>query len=471
MIEPSPLSVSELTARIKQMLEAGFGRLEVIGEVSRLTLHASGHAYFSVKDAGAVISAVIWKSSWLRLAVHPDEGRQYVFTGHISVYEPRGAYQLIVTGVREAGEGQLAAELERRKRIFAERGYFDLARKQPVPALPNRIAIITSESAAALEDVKKVLDTRPSWLELHLSPAPVQGAAAAPGIAEAFRRLDALAQPLQPDVILLVRGGGSLEDLWCFNEEIVVKAIADCTIPVISGIGHEIDTTLADLAADLRAATPSNAAELACPDRDTLRSRIPRLAALRQLLQRHLDHGMDRIQQSTQRLSQSMRLGQDRRHMSVERAFSALHATYVHTIKLHRRELERSRKRLMHQQPRAQLMGRMRRLGKVKHRLFEYQARRLQTLQSRFTATLQAVATASWRQHDRLSAGLTSRMAELEALSPYAVLRRGYAITTDQTGHIIKRLVRLRVEDRINIRFHDGTAGASIESLHAADES
>lgn len=465
MADSSPLSVTELTARIKQVLETGFRGIEVIGEVSRLTEHASGHIYFSVKDAGAVISTVVWRSTKLRLAIRPREGRQYVFSGHISVYEPRGAYQLIVTGVREAGEGQLAAELERRKKLFQQKGYFDSTTKLPIPALPQRIGIVTSESAAALEDVKKVLTTRPGWLELYLSPTLVQGTSAAADIARGIRRLEVLPEPARPDVILLVRGGGSLEDLWCFNEEEVVKAVNDCTIPIISGIGHEIDLTLADLAADLRAATPSNAAELACPDCDTLRFSMPRLAALKQLLQRHMGHGLDNVRQSSQRLSHAMRLGQDHRHMHVERSAAGMHAACLQTIKQHRRALERNRQRLLHQQPRAQLVGRMRGLSSVQHRLFEYHASRLQVLRGRLETTIQATAVASRRHHDRLSAALASRTAELDALSPFAVLERGYAITTDHMGRVVSRMAQIHVQDKVNIRYHDGTASTAIESL------
>ncbi|MDX8410962.1 MAG: exodeoxyribonuclease VII large subunit [Mariprofundaceae bacterium] len=465
MVNPPPLSVTELTARIKQVLETGFHGIEVIGEISRLTEHASGHIYFSIKDAGAVISSVIWRSTKLRLAIRPREGRQYVFSGHISVYEPRGAYQLIVTGVREAGEGQLAAELERRKKLFQRKGYFEAENKLPTPPLPQRIGIVTSASAAALEDVKKVLATRPGWLELYLAPALVQGASAAADIAQAIRRLEMLPTAERPDVILLVRGGGSLEDLWCFNEETLVKAIVDCTIPIISGIGHEIDLTLSDMAADLRAATPSNAAELACPDRDTLRSKIPRLTALKQLLRRHIDHGLDQIRQSSQRQSYAMRLRQDHRHMHVERTTAGVHAACLQSIKRQRQALDQGRQRLLHQQPRTQLVGRMRQLGGVQHRLFEYQATQLQILRGRLATTFQAASVASRRHHDHLSAMRSSRLAELEALSPFAVLERGYAITTDSMGRIVSRMAHLAIKDKVNIRFHDGSVSAAVESL------
>ncbi|MCF6208998.1 MAG: exodeoxyribonuclease VII large subunit [Ghiorsea sp.] len=253
----TPLTVTELTARIKQVLEQGFSRVEVTGEISRLTSPSSGHLYFTIKDSHAAISAVVWRSAAARLKTRPKEGQAYVFTGHLSLYEPRGSYQLVVTGIASAGAGRLAEEFERRKVLFAERGWFDADNKKGIPTYPKHIAIVTSQTAAAFADVKKVLSTRPAWLNITLSPAVVQGESAPQSITRAMQRLHDLAD--KPDVILLVRGGGSMEDLWCFNDERVVQAIVDADIPIISGVGHEIDTTLADLAADVRAATPSNA--------------------------------------------------------------------------------------------------------------------------------------------------------------------------------------------------------------------
>ena len=162
-----PVTVTELTARIKQILEQDFSHVEVLGEVSRLNKHASGHVYFTIKDANATLAAVIWRSAHLRLSIKPEETRQYIFSGYISLYPPRGSYQLIVTGLQPAGEGALAAEFERRKRIFAERGWFNTERKKPVPYYPHRIGIVTSQTAAAFADVKKVLATRPAWLKFR----------------------------------------------------------------------------------------------------------------------------------------------------------------------------------------------------------------------------------------------------------------------------------------------------------------
>jgi len=316
------LTVSELTAAIKRLLESSFAEVRVVGEVSRLTSHSSGHLYFTIKDRGAAISAVIWKSTAARLRLRPSEGGEFLFAGYLSLYEPRGSYQLIVTAVEPCGEGALAAEFERRKRLFAERGWFDAARKRPLPPLPRHIGIVTSPTAAAFEDVRKVLASRPGWLHLTLAPAVVQGAAAPASVAAALRRLAVLPEP--PQAILLVRGGGSIEDLWCFNDEALVAAVVASPIPIISGIGHEIDVTLADLAADLRAATPSNAAELVCPAREELRNRLPRLALWQRLLRQRIAAGNGERALFDRRLRMALRRQLDRQRLDVERGDSRL---------------------------------------------------------------------------------------------------------------------------------------------------
>ncbi len=322
LLSDNPLSVSELTARIKQVLEQGFARVQVTGEVSRLTARASGHAYFTIKDANAALGAVIWKSTTMRLSVLPEEGKQYIFHGHLSLYAPQGRYQLVVSRLEVVGGGALAAEFERRKQDFAARGWFDTTRKQQIPSLPKHIGIVTSATAAALQDVRKVLATRPGWLKLTLASTLVQGKTAPGGIASALKQLQNLPSP--PDVILLVRGGGSPEDLWCFNDEIVVRAMVDCAIPIISGIGHEIDNTLADFAADLQAATPSNAAEMACPASETLRRQMPRIALLGQLLRHQTAHARKTSEQAATRLSHRWQSLRDEQRMRLDRSQQAV---------------------------------------------------------------------------------------------------------------------------------------------------
>ncbi|MBF0281166.1 MAG: exodeoxyribonuclease VII large subunit [Zetaproteobacteria bacterium] len=338
-MDQSPLSVSELTADIKHLLEQRFANVRVCGEVSRLTTHHSGHLYFTIKDAGASITAVVWRSTAARLNNLPKEQGQFIFSGHLSLYEPQGRYQLVVQSVESTGEGQLAAEFERRKQAFFARGWFDAAKKLPIPALPNHIAIITSPTTAALQDVKKILNTRPSWIKKTLITCIVQGAQAPATIVAAFDALKKMEDIPPVDVVLLVRGGGSMEDLWCFNDERVVQAVVDCTIPVISGIGHEIDTTLTDLAADVRAATPSNAAEIAAPDCESLRKRMPRLQMLAQFLQPRIAQARRHLRLQTNQLEHRWRLAQDDRHHQLERIEQRLLQQKKERLQSHRQRI------------------------------------------------------------------------------------------------------------------------------------
>jgi len=454
------LSVSELTAQIKQLLEQGFSRVKVSGEVSRLTARSGGHIYFTIKDANASLSAVIWKSTALRLRVRPEEGRQYIFHGHLSLYPPQGRYQLIVSRLEEEGSGALAAEFERRKRLFAERGWFDARRKLTIPPLPRHIGIVTSETAAALQDVRKVLSTRPGWLRLTLSPSPVQGQAAASGIARALTRLQAMAEP--PDVILLVRGGGSPEDLWCFNDEQVVRAIVECGIPVISGIGHEIDISLADYAADRQAATPSNAAETACPDSDSLRRQMPRIGLLRQLVQHRLGHARQSAAQSAAVLQHRWQSARDEHRMHIERL---RHQSLTQSRQLQRdrrQQLRQLERRLQPLEPGQLLRMRQRRLDdSMKHLLAAAQS------QTRHAgAGLDACRQSLGHARDALTRSRRSRLeqrsSQLHALGPLGVLRRGYALARTADGRVLHSIHDTGPGEALNIRLHDGTADTQV---------
>jgi len=442
-----PVTVTELTARIRQIMEQKFSGIQVLGEVSRLTRHGSGHAYFTIKDANAALSAVIWRSAYARLSLLPEEGKQFVFSGYVSVYEPRGTYQLIVTSVRAAGDGALAAELERRKILFAGRGWFESDRKRSLPACPRRIGIVTSQTSAALEDVKKVMSTRPGWLLLLLSPCLVQGKLAADDIAQAIDRFEKLSRQRRPDVLLLVRGGGSMEDLWCFNEERVVEAIVRCNIPVISGIGHEIDFTLADLAADIRAATPSNAAELVCPDRETMRRGLPRLGGLLRLVRGAAVYAGKQLSEQTQAMDHAMELLLSQRHMAVDRTVADKRAVFQQYLMRYRHRLDALNQQLARQQPQARMNRHQRQLSGIHQRLCDV----------------------SFRYRDHLASSVQALLASLNALSPYHVLSRGYSLVTNSEESIISSATQLRVGARIQLRFRDGEAAAQVSSLKSSE--
>ena len=269
---PRLLTVTELSQYLRALMESDeiLRDLWVSGEISNLSRPASGHIYFTLKDPTSALRCVIWRTTAARLLVNLRNGQAVEAHGAISLYERDGQYQLYIDSLRLAGEGWLYQEFLRLKAQLEAEGLFDITRKHPVPAFPQRIGIVTSATGAALQDILNTLNHRYPLAEVILSPAPVQGDDAPPKLVRALQRLEAAA----PDVIVMARGGGSLEDLWAFNDERVVRAIVACSIPVITGIGHETDFTLADFAADLRAPTPTGAAVLATPDAADLRAAL-----------------------------------------------------------------------------------------------------------------------------------------------------------------------------------------------------
>ncbi len=268
-------SVREITREIKRTLDEGFAPLAVEGEISNFKRHTSGHLYFSLKDAEAQIACVLWRGRASGLAFQPKDGDHVLAFGTLTVYERQGKYQLDTLWLRPLGIGALQAAFEALKRRLAGEGLFDEDRKKPIPEFPRRIGIVTSESGAALRDMLSVIGRRAPWVEVVLRPAAVQGEGAAEDVAAAVRELNALGGI---DVLIVGRGGGSLEDLWAFNEEAVARAVAGSAIPVVSAVGHETDFSICDFAADLRAPTPSAAAELVVKDRRELEERIRVLA-------------------------------------------------------------------------------------------------------------------------------------------------------------------------------------------------
>ena len=437
----NPLTVTELTARIKQVLEQGFARIEVTGEISRLTSPSSGHLYFTIKDSHAAISAVVWRSTATRLKTRPKEGQAYVFTGHLSLYEPRGSYQLVVTGIASAGAGRLAEAFERRKALFAERGWFDADTKKDIPTYPKHIGIVTSQTAAAFEDIKKVLNTRPTWLSITLSPAIVQGESAPQSITRAIQRLHDL--PSKPDVILLVRGGGSMEDLWCFNDEQVVQAIVNAEIPIISGIGHEIDTTLADLAADVRAATPSNAAELVCPARDTLRPQV---------------------QRTRQRAQQAFNSYKDGKYWSLERSSNRLQNLYRQNLQQKNNLLRQLTSKLHQYEPNQNLRNQSQQFYAVKQRLLSAKQAIVPQYKQHITEQYHLLHLVYQNIEQSHKQRWQKRHEQLLAMNPKHVLERGYVITTDNHGCIITSTNKLKSGDKVSLHYHDGTVQSTISS-------
>lgn len=289
MLEPSLLSVSELTARIRSVLEPAFRTVSVRGEISNFKAQSSGHLYFSLKDAHSQISAVLFRGSAAGLSRMPKDGDQVIANGELSLYAPRGTYQIVVRELQFAGLGELLLKLQQLKEALALRGWFDPAHKKPLPRLPKRIGVVTSPTGAVIQDILNVLTRRFAGFQVILNPVKVQGEGAAEEIARAISDMNRYGLA---DVLIVGRGGGSIEDLWAFNEEIVAKAIFESRIPVISAVGHDTDFTIADWVADVRAPTPSAAAEMAIAEKTQLLKNLEKGAvqiknSLESLLHRH----------------------------------------------------------------------------------------------------------------------------------------------------------------------------------------
>jgi exodeoxyribonuclease VII large subunit len=452
-------TVSELTAEIKETLETEFPRVAVCGEISGFRLHTSGHAYFTVKDPGAVLSCTVWRSALQRmrgraadaallrrLEAAPD-GVRVVLHGSIGVYGPRGSYQLHADRMEEAGRGDLHEAFLRRKAKLEAEGLFDPMRKRELPRFPRRVGVITSRDGAALRDILRVLGTRWPVAEVLLRPAPVQGEGAAAELARAIIELNAQGDQdpcARVDVILLARGGGSIEDLWQFNEEVLVRAVAGSGVPVVSGVGHETDFTICDFAADVRAATPSNAAELAVPDRvevaRTLRRETHRVGAA---VARIFDRARMRLLQV--RHARGLRRPEDlvrRRGQDLDQLADRLAAGTARTARAKRESLRLLESRLGRREPRARVVIRRARLEELRHRL-------LRSCQTRLSARGSRVDVAS---------------ARLAALGPERVLARGYALVRRETDG---RLVRLAGEApagaRLSVLLHQGRLACLVE--------
>ncbi|HYG77433.1 MAG TPA: exodeoxyribonuclease VII large subunit [Planctomycetota bacterium] len=289
-------TVTAITKHIKDCIERGYTNIWVEGEVSNFKCYGSGHCYFTLKDDGAQLPAVMWRTAAERLKFVPQDGTKVLAQGRLSVYEPRGAYQMVVERMEPLGIGDLAAAFEQLKKKLAAEGLFETSRKRPIPRFPQRIGIVTSPSGAAIQDLLKVIYAR--WpADIILAGVKVQGEGAAEEIAHAIGQMNILRGDKRPDVLIVGRGGGSLEDLWCFNEEIVARAIFDSEIPVISAVGHEVDFTIADFVADVRAATPSHAGEMVVPRLDDVIDQLDALrSALPQALLRRVEIARRRLE-------------------------------------------------------------------------------------------------------------------------------------------------------------------------------
>jgi exodeoxyribonuclease VII large subunit len=489
-------TVSELAAALKRTVEDAYAYVRVRGEISGFRgRHASGHCYFALKDEGARIEAVIWKSAYVRMRIKPEEGLEVIATGRLSTYPSKSTYQIVVEALEPAGLGALMALLEQRKQKLAAEGLFEEARKQLIPFLPSRIGVVTSASGAVIRDILHRLSERFPRPVL-LWPVRVQGEGSAAEIAAAIEGFNALPEsgPMRrPDLLIIARGGGSLEDLWSFNEEIVVRAAAASLIPLISAVGHETDVTLIDFAADRRAPTPTAAAEMAVPVRAELAAQVGDLAR-RNLacwrrgieLKRREMRGLTRAWPSPEALLASSRQRIDAAAERLPRALNAnaqIHWTRYSRVCV-RLTPQVLRTRIVRDAERTRTIAE--RITRAAHVFSDRRAERLKTLAGRLQVALRSnreahrarigrdrerIAALVDRAGRALDALLDRRAAKLEragqvlaALSYQGVLARGFALVRDPDSRPLRAAAAVSPGLRLDIEFTDGHVGAVAES-------
>ena len=443
------ISVSQLNRRARSLLEQGIAKLWVEGEISNIARPASGHVYFSLKDDSAQIRAAFFRQRQRGPTLNLKNGDLVLVFGRVSLYEARGDYQLIVEQIEPAGEGALKREFDRLKKKLAAEGLFDEARKQPLPALPARIGIVTSPSGAAVRDVLTVLKRRFPAVPAIVYPAAVQGEAA-PG--ELIAALERAADRDECDVLIVGRGGGSLEDLWAFNDEGLARAIADCPIPIVSAVGHEVDVTIADFVADLRAPTPTAAAELVVPDSTEWSERLTGLASrLARASQRSLEtrgQSLDYLSRRLMTLSPESTL--KRQHAALREQTARLITSIRQTIYQRRHDVQTLRNALLAHSPAVRV---------------ERSISRLDALLGRMSVA--AHGAVGSRRHR-----LELAMRELHAVSPLATLERGYAIVLDtDSGKALTDANESAVGRKVRAKLLKGSLLATVESVDEDDES
>lgn len=435
--EPSVLSVEQLNIYIKQLLEGQVGMVWVKGEISNFKAHTSGHFYFSLKDSKSQITAVMFRGHNSRLKFKPTDGMEVIVRGRITVYEPRGNYQLMCEMMEPVGAGALQKAFEQLKAKLKAEGLFESTRKRPIPTFPRHIAIVTSPTGAAIRDILNVLSRRAKSIQVTVVPTLVQGEAAAPQLREAFKKATALPGV---DVIIVGRGGGSIEDMWCFNDEALARMIAASPVPVISAVGHEIDFTIADFVADLRAPTPSAAAELVAKSSGELATRVQSLERMLYLsFEKKMKYLKEKVMGLSKRLVDPQRRLQDlelRNDDLLNRLEFAIHRFL--NEKTHRVELLTEK------------------LGSPED-LIEQRKKDLEFLKARSEKALLFSI-------EKKKSSMSRLMGILDSLSPLKVVERGYSIVTKQ-NEVIKSATQVHKGDLVDIRLAQGSLTAIVDSV------
>ena len=437
------ISVADLNRRAREFIETGFPLLWVAGEISNFTRAASGHCYFSLKDASAQVRCVFFRHKAALVDWRPENGMQVEVRALPTLYEARGDFQLTVENMRRSGLGALFEAFERLKRKLEQEGLFDPARRKPVPQFPRCVGVVTSPKAAALRDVLTTLARRMPGIRVVLYPTPVQGEGAGEKIAQAIRIASARAEA---DVLIVCRGGGSMEDLWAFNEEVVARAIVDSAMPVVSGVGHETDFTIADFVADARAPTPTAAAELVSPNRAEL---LARLGVLGARLVRDIDRALGTRMQHLDYLGKRMvhpgeRIGAELRHMG--HLANRLRSATSHALDAVKWNLSGLARRLRDGLPDIDAHSASQR--DLRLRLQHGQARLLE-------------------QH---AARLGRMQANMDHLNPQAVLERGYSIVAKPGGQIVRSSQQVAAGEVLRLTFARGAAQTKVEHIEIPEE-
>lgn len=441
--EGEVLTVTQITHKIKYILEESFGPLLIQGEVSNFRHQSSGHLYFSLKDATCQLNCVMFRNAASQLDRLPQDGDHLMVRGELNLYPPRGSYQLIIHELAAVGLGDLLLRYEKLKQTLAKRGWFDPSHKKPLPPFPRRIGVVTSPTGAALQDILNILHRRHAGFDLLLNPVRVQGKEAAGEIAQAITQFNQLNNV---DVLIVGRGGGSLEDLWPFNEEVVAQAIFESAIPIISAVGHEIDTTLADLVADRRAPTPSAAAELVLAEKKQLLATLDETSAT---LRGQLLH---RLRSTREQLHQLQR------HSLLARPEEIIQQRTQAIDELLQRidwSLQRNQE---------QVEGKLKSLSQQLHLL--HPAHILLQKRERFHQLAEALDRKVEEEIRLTKEQLLSLQARLKSIDPRHLLSRGYALLmAKKEGGVIRSVRELRVGQEIDAHFADGSAQMHVDQL------
>lgn len=439
-------SVSELTFAIKSLLEPNFRSISLRGEISNFKLQSSGHLYFSLKDAGAQISSVLFKASAASLTRMPKEGDQVIATGEISLYMPRGSYQIVIRELQFLGQGELLLKLHQLKEDLQNRGWFDPARKKQIPKFPKRIGVVTSPTGAVIQDILTILTRRFSTFHVILNPVKVQGSGAAQEVAQAIHDFN---KYQLADVLIVGRGGGSIEDLWAFNEEIVAKAIYESSIPIISAVGHETDFTIADFVADIRAPTPSAAAEMVIAEKANI---LKFLTQTEQFLRQRISHQIKQGRQYLEAL---------RRHPLFSSPYTLL-SQPIQQVDMIRNAIDEATQRMISQN-KIQLGSYAQRLELLKPSTQIVSLReQLKSYPDRCAAAITTILRSKRERLNNLS-------EHLRSLNPKNLLQKGYSILQTNTGSLIFSAKELASNQTFTALLHDGRISATANEVETYD--